>query len=174
MTTLSEVLAELRRSPGELLIRRWNWKAALNSSLCRSMLFLAVNLNAGIAEAVGAMSAEFAYRAVTAGFYGALTQSFRRVEPRWQGNVAATVLLVAVSHSIEFLIHWARNTPNLWASIFSSLCFTALSTLFNLHAMRQGVLVTGREGFGLLEDLRMMPSVVASLLGGLRLPRRLS
>lgn len=114
------------------------------------------------------MGAEFLYRAATAGFYGALTQSFRKVEPRWKGAAVATVLLVGVSHSIEFGIHWLRGTPNLWGSMAASLCFTALSTLFNLHAMRQGVLVTGSEGYSLWTDLRMLPRVVAMIGAGPR------
>jgi len=162
MTTVAQVFAGLRRAPGELLVRRWNWKSALYSSLCRSSLFFAVNASAGTAEAFGAMAAEFVYRAATAGFYGALTQTFRKVEPRWKGALTAVVLLVTISHSIELAIHWMRGTPNLWASIGASLGFTAVSTLFNLHAMRHGVLVTGREGHSLFTDLRLLPRVVAS------------
>lgn len=159
MKTVDQVLIGLWRKPGELLVRRWNWKSALYSSLCRSSLFFAVNLSAGWEQAAWAMAAEFAYRSVSAGFYGAMTQSFREVEPKWQAMLAATVLLISVSHSVELAIHWARGTPNLWASIGASCCFTTISTLFNLQAMRRGVLVTGRGGHGLLTDLRLLPSV---------------
>ncbi len=164
MTTVRSVFESLARSPGELLVRRWNWKAAVSSSLVRSLLFFAVNLTAGFAAAVGAMLTEFAYRAISAGFYGALTQSFRKVEPRWQGAAAATFVLVTLSHSVEFGIHWARGTPNLVGSIAASCALTAMSTLFNLHAMRNGVLVTGGEGYGFWEDIRMLPGVIASIL----------
>ena len=163
MHTIGSVLNELRTAPGELLVRRWNWKSALYSSVCRSALFFAVNLGAGMREAAGAMSAEFVYRAATAGFYGALTQAFRKVEPRWHGAVVATGMLIVVSHTIELAIHWLRGTPNLWGSIGASLAFTAASTLFNLHAMRQGALVTGAEGKTMAADLRMLPSIVASI-----------
>lgn len=159
MKSLDQVFSNLWRNPGELLVRRWNWKSALWSSLCRSTLFFAVNFAAGWEAAMWAMAAEFAYRSVAAGFYGALTQSFRHVEPRWQGMVVATAVLITVSHSIELGIHWLRGTPNLWASIAASCCFTLISTLFNLHAMRRGVLVTGRDGHGLLTDLRLLPTI---------------
>jgi len=159
MKTLDQVFTNLWRNPGELLVRRWNWKSALYSSLCRSSLFFAVNFTAGWEAALWAMAAEFAYRSVSAGFYGALTQSFRHVEPRWQGMVVATMVLVSLSHSIEFVIHWLRGTPNLLGSSAASGCFTVLSTLFNLHAMRRGILVTGREGHGLLTDLRLLPAI---------------
>lgn len=164
MTTVGSVLENLVRQPGELLLRRWNWKASLSSSLIRSVLFFAVNIGSGWNAAAGAMVAEFCYRAATAGFYGALTQSFRKVEPRWKGNLAAAMLLMTVSHSTELALHWARGTPNLAASIAASCCFTAISTLFNLHAMRSGVLVTGGEGHGLRTDLKLLPQVFASLL----------
>jgi hypothetical protein len=156
MRTLDQVFRNLWLHPGELLIRRWNWKSALYSSLCRSAIFFAVNWASGWRAAVGAMAAEFAYRSVSAGFYGALTQSFRHVEPRWHGTIVATALLITVSHTLELTIHWLRGTPNLLASIAASCCFTALSTLFNLRAMRRGVLVTGHEGHSMLEDLRLL------------------
>jgi hypothetical protein len=47
MKTVEEVFRGLLRRPGELLVRRWNWKAALWSSICRSSLFFAVNLGVG-------------------------------------------------------------------------------------------------------------------------------
>jgi hypothetical protein len=159
MTSLDQVFLNLWRNPGELLVRHWNWKSALWSSLCRSSLFFAVNLNAGLRAAFWAMLAEFIYRSVSAGFYGALTQSFRKVEPRLKGMIVATIVLITVSHSVEFLIHWLRGTPNLWASISASMVFTAFSTMFNLHAMRRGVLITGRESHGLLKDLRLLPTL---------------
>lgn len=168
MRNIVDVLVGVMQSPGEMLIRRWNWKAALASSLCRAALFFCVNIGAGVPAALGAMQAEFAYRAATAGFYGALTQAFRQVEPRWQGALAAVTLVSGVSHAVELGIHWWRGTPNLAASILASLCFTALSTSFNLHAMRQGVLITGAGGHGILTDLRLLPGVVAGLFAQVR------
>jgi hypothetical protein len=159
MTTLDQVALQLRREPGELLIRRWNWKSALSSSIWRSSIFLAANLQSGWDAALGAMLAEFVYRAIFAGFYGALTQSFGRVEPKWKGAAAAVATLVVVSHTVEFAVHWLRGTPNLWTSIGASFCFTVMSTLFNIHAMRRGVLVTGEDAQSFLTDLRMLPGL---------------
>jgi hypothetical protein len=159
MTTLTQVFEGLLRNPGELLVRRWNWKSALYSSLCRSSIFFAANATSGLDAALCAMALEFAYRSVSAGFYGALTQAFRRVEPKWKGMLAATVLLTTVSHTIELALHWAGGTRNLKTSMLASIGFTVLSTLFNLHAMRRGVLVTDGQGHGLLTDLRMLPSI---------------
>jgi len=67
MRTVGEVFAGIRRNPAELLLRRWNWKSSLWSSVCRSSLFFAVNYGAGLAAAAEAMAVEFVYRAIAAG-----------------------------------------------------------------------------------------------------------
>jgi hypothetical protein len=169
MNTLTAVFKGLTRRPAELLVRQWNWKSAVYSSLVRSSLFFGLNWTAGWRAALGAMSAEFIYRACSAGFYGSLTQAFRKVEPRWHGTLASVALLVGVSHTFEFIIHWVRGTPNLVASIGASMAFTCLSTLFNLYAMRNGVFVTGEGSQSLLSDFRLLPGIVAGFL--LQLPR---
>jgi hypothetical protein len=158
--TAASVFVALLRNPFELLSRRWNWKSALFSSLCRGLVFLLVNLTAGWQAAAGAMLAEFAYRACTAGFSGALTQAFRMAQPRW----AAAVGIPLVSHLLEFAIHWLRGTPNLRLSIVASLVFTVFSTLFNLHAMSRGVLVVGRGSRSLAADLRSLPTVTLTFV----------
>lgn len=148
------------RDLGRVLTRSWNWKAALLSSLYRGGLFFAVNLGAGLHSALGAMGAEFAYRGITAGFYGALTQTASRSSPRRAAAVTAGI--VVLSHGVEFTVHWLRGTPNLRGSIAASACFTVLSTLFNLHAMRRGVLVTGSGGSSFWADLRALPRTLVS------------
>lgn len=170
--SLRTALAALFQSPVELLIRRWNWKSAFFSSLFRAGLFFGVNLKAGLDAAVSAMLVEFVYRAATAGFYGALTQSLRKVTPAWHGSLAAMILLPVAGHAMEFVIHWLRGTPKLGESILASVGFTLISTLFNLHAMRRGVLVTGGEGRSIWCDLRALPEVVATFV--LWLPKQLT
>ena len=158
--TVGSALLQLVRNPGELLVRRWNWKSAVLSPLFRSQIFLAVNLRAGWKAALGAMAAEFAYRSLAAGFCGALTQVFRGAEPAWMAGFAVAILLPLVSHSIELLIHWLRGTPNLWASIAASAIFTAISTVFNWYAMRKGVFVVGEGSASLVADLRRIPRIL--------------
>jgi hypothetical protein len=162
--SVGEVLRELGRNPVGLLLRRWNWKSALLSSLFRATIFFFVNLAAGWPAAVAAMSTELLYRAVSAGFFGALTQSFRRAQPEWLAATTAMVLLPLTSHSLELAVHFARGTPKLIASIISSVIFTVLSTLFHLYAMRRGVLIVGSEGRSLAADFRAMPRIVAGFL----------
>ena len=117
------------------------------------------------------MIAEFLYRALTAGFYGAISQQFRRVTPAWRGTLGAIVLVPAFSHLIEFCIHSLRGTPNLKRSIAASVAFSLLSVLFNLHIMRNGAIIVGREGRSFADDMRAMPGLILSFL--LLLPRAL-
>jgi hypothetical protein len=145
--------------PGHIL-RTWNWKAALMSSLIRGALFFTVNLGAGLRAAAGAMLAEFALRSVTSGIYGSITQAFRRSEPAWAAAAATMVILPLLSHSLEFLVHAMRGTPNLGASIGASMAMTACTTLVNLQIMRRGVFIVGPGSGSLLADLRWIAVIV--------------
>ena len=158
--TLREAMVNLLTRPVEMILQRWNWKAAVSSSLVRGLIFFFANLAAGWQQATGAMFAEWLYRAVTSGFYGAATQTLGETEPEWHGALAAMILLPVTSHSLEFLVHWLRHTPHLKASIISSMSFTVISTLFNFYAMRRGTMTVGRDAASLAQDLRAMPRVI--------------
>jgi hypothetical protein len=86
METVGAALRALACHPVDRLLRRWNWKSALVSSVCRALIFLAANLPAGRHAALRAMLTEFLFRAVAAGFYGALTQAFRSARLRAAGS----------------------------------------------------------------------------------------
>jgi hypothetical protein len=161
--TVLEVLRQILAAPGELL-RKWNWKSAVFSSIIRALIFFFSNLTAGLHAAEGAMLAEFVYRGFTSGFYGALTQAFRKAEPIWQAGLTVMVLLPLSQHSVEFAVHLARHTPHLRTSIISSVCFTAISTLFNLYAMRRGVLITGEGSGSVGNDMSRIPALIAGFV----------
>jgi hypothetical protein len=143
---------------------RWNWKSALLSSLSRSAVFFFANLHAGPEAAIGAMLAELAYRGLTGGFYGGLTQALRSVQPRWLATVSALVGLPVFSHTIEFTAHWLRGTPDLRTSLIASVSFTLLSTMFHLHAMRRGILIVGKGGRSLAADFASLPRILVSFI----------
>ncbi|MBS1811432.1 MAG: hypothetical protein JST84_24940 [Acidobacteria bacterium] len=164
MISVRGVLRSLMRHPFKLLVVRWNWKSALLSSVIRASIFFVVNVSAGMDAALTAMNTEFLYRACTAGFYAALTQSFRHARPAWQATLTAMVLLPLVSHSIELFVHWLRGTPKLAVSILASACFTAISTAYNLFAMRHGALIVGRDAHTLFEDLRHTPGILGRFI----------
>jgi hypothetical protein len=162
--TLGTALFDFTARPVDLLVRRWNWKAALTSSLVRGMVFFLANLSSGWSAAFGALAAEWMYRAVASGFFGAMTQHISGIEPEWQAAACVMVLLPLFSHSLEFLVHWLRHTPHLRTSIVSSVSFTVVSTLFNFYAMRRGALVTGEKATSLAADLLAMPRMAAGFV----------
>lgn len=143
---------------------RWNWKSAIFSSLIRALIFFLCNLTAGWRAATGAMLAEFVYRAITAGFYGALTQLFRDVEPEWAASLTVIFLLPLVSHSVEIAVHALRGTPRLFTSIVTSVIFTMISTTFNQFAMRRCVLIVGQGSGSVWSDLRRIVPMIRSFL----------
>ena len=159
-TSVGAVLRWIVFHPWRALGRRWNYKAAILSSILRAAIFFATNLTAGREAALMAMTTEFCFRFATSGFYGAMTQAFRRVEPARAGTVAALVVLPLIAHSLEFVVHWWRGTAALGVSIAASMAFTAISTAFNLFAMRHGALIVGCERRSLLSDLLAMPRLL--------------
>ena len=100
--TPAQALADLITRPGELLVRRWNWKAAFSSSIIRALIFFFANVAAGWHAAAGAMLAEYLYRAATSGFYGAITQHISEAEPEWQAAIAAMLILPLSSTPSNF------------------------------------------------------------------------
>jgi hypothetical protein len=157
-------LRSLFLRPGDTLLRRWNWKSALFSSVVRGLIFLFANLKSGWHAAVGAMAAEWVFRALTSGFYGAMTEALSDAEPPVQAAVVAMIALPIASHSMEFMVHFLRGTPNLKVSIVSSMCFTAISTLFNFYAMRRGAIRSGDGAQSIGEDIKAMPRLVAEFV----------
>jgi hypothetical protein len=71
------------------------------SSLIRASLFFVTNLTAGLPAAFAAMRTELVFRAITSGFYGALTENFREVEPPWAAATTVMILLPIANHSLE-------------------------------------------------------------------------
>lgn len=170
-TSVTAILRLLASDPAGQLLFRWNWKAAVMSSLLRAHIFLAANATAGLRRAFAAAAAEFVFRFLTSGFYGSLTQAFRNAEPAWTGIVAVMILLPLTSHSLEFAVHFMRGTPHLRTSIISSVIFTMFSTAFNWFAMRRGALVVGNVQTSLRSDLTRVPALLVDFMrAGAQIP----
>lgn len=162
--SLPDALRSLAERPSQWTAR-WNWKAALTSSVVRGGVFFTVNLTAGLDAAQAALVTELVLRALTSGFYGAVTERFSHVEPPWAATATASVLLPLLSHTVELLVHWVRGTEALAASILASAALTVVSTAFNLHLMRHGVLRVGAGSQPFVEDLRALPRLVGTFVG---------
>jgi hypothetical protein len=93
-----------------------------------------------------------------------VTQALSGARPVWASSAVAIVLLPVVAHSAEFLVHQAAGTPRLGSSIFASVMFTVSTTMFNLYAMRRGVLTVGHDSRSLREDVRRLPAVIVSFI----------
>jgi hypothetical protein len=161
--TVIGVFRAMARDPLLYLVVRWNWKSAVTSAIVRGIIFFSVNYSAGRRAALGAMTAELGYRTLLSGCVGSLTQAFRKSEPAWVATLMAMLLMPLFTHSVEFTVHWLRGTPRLAASIVASVGFTVLSIIFNLYAMRRGVLVVG-DGNSLARDFKRMPRVIGGFL----------
>jgi hypothetical protein len=162
--TVAEALFRIARDPMRQLIRKWNWKSALTSSLFRAPIFFLVNLPAGPRAAAGAFVTELALRSITSGFYGSLTESIREAEPAWLAGLTAALFMPLANHSLELVVHWLRGTPRLAHSILASVCFTFVSTLFNLYVMRHGALIVGEKRQPFSQDMRRMPRLVVGFI----------
>ena len=161
--TVWDAWLSLVRHPIRNLVWRWNWKSAVLSSLMRAGIFFGANFVAGWRAALGAAGAELALRALTSGFYGAVTEVFSTAEPRWAAMLMVMIGMPILNHSGEFLVHWLRGTPNLIASMTFSVIFTAISSAFNLYFMQRGILTVGPTAKTLWQDLCEIPTLLLSI-----------
>lgn len=127
--------------------RVWNWKSALVSAMMRAPIFFAVNLQAGLDAATAAFVTEFAYRVCSAGFYGALTAYFARRRRQRAATIQALIVLPALAHSVEYLVHWLAGTPHIATAIGGSIAISMATTRLSLFLMRRGLFVAGGQSF---------------------------
>jgi hypothetical protein len=154
-----DVFRKLLRRPGQLLLL-WNWKSATLSIVLRGPIFFTAGLRQGWRTAMAALFTETIFCAASAGFYGAVVQSFKDAEPQWLTAAFLTVAMPVVFQVLEYFLHWFRGTPHLRAAAIVSLFVSAVSALFNWYAMRRGTLLVGREGVGFGGDLLRLPRLL--------------
>lgn len=159
------VVAPARRATIDRLHTYWNWKSAALSAGSRAVIFLAANLDGGLAAATTAMSVEFVYRAVVSGWFGSLTERVGR--HRSTSALLVLVVATAAAHVIEAFVHVRAGTPHVGMSVAGSVVFSVLSSVFNVFAMRRGRFVVGPGGDGLIADLRATPQLVRELAAAL-------
>jgi hypothetical protein len=142
----------------------WNWKAASLSAGARGLIFLVMTANHGWRSMTLAFVAETAFRAASAGFCAAFVQSIRHMKPRWIVAVIALALLPTATLGLEYAIHSNMGTPNLAASMVVSFVVSCITSLFDLYALRRGILLTGEAGQTLTEDLKQIPQLALSFV----------
>jgi hypothetical protein len=159
-----EVIVEIARHPVKVLVRRWNWKTALLSTLLRGAIFFGSTVPEGLRPAAAALGRDVLFRVPLGGFYGAVGQAFSNATPAWASYVIVMVIVPAVAHVAEFLVHWTGGTPRLGTAITISIAFSAFSALFNLFLMRRGALLVAGAGEGFGTDLRRLPRLLGEFL----------
>ena len=165
--TVLGVLNYTARHPIETLFWRWNWKSAFFAGLFRGSIYFFTHLAEGWRAAVGAMSVEFIFRVIHGGISGSLMQSLRKASPIWMATLFVMVLMPIYSHTMEYTLHTLHGDQNRNKSLAISISFSIISALFNLFAMRRGVLITGEdnENESLWADLKKFPRIVVDFVG---------
>jgi hypothetical protein len=160
-----DVFRYLVRHPIEMLVWRWNWKAALFSGVLRSMIYLFTHLKEGWRAALGAMSVEFFFRLIVSGASGSLVQSFHNAAPVWLATLCVMIMLPAFSHMIEFTLHTWNGDVNKGKAIMISITFSIISAIFNLF--RDASRCTARQGRPCTiawQDLIKLPKIVGEFM----------
>ncbi len=152
----SSVLLGLLRRPQQILFL-WNWKSAVLSVILRGPIFLVAGLRHGWKGAVAALFTESIFCVMTAGFYGAIVQSLKDAEPPWLTALFLAGVMPVTFQVLEYVLHWFRGTPHLRVAGIVSLVVSAISSLFNLYAMRRGTLLVGGEAANFGRDLCRLP-----------------
>jgi hypothetical protein len=93
---------------------------------------------------------------------GAIIQSYSRVEPAWHAVLTIPLFLATISHIFEFFLQtgfdYVNGTNGSWKAIQFSVIISVISAVFNLFAMRRGVLLVKDESQqSIWRDLWKMP-----------------
>jgi len=172
---VADVLKNLIHHPLQM-VTRWNWKAAVMGAVIRASFYYAVYQASQQTWIVTltAVAVELVFRFITTGLAGAVVQSFRKATPIWQANLIMSVMVPAFSHGVEFLTHYlqeryfwdifpaSENGVARSRAFAISVLFSVISVLFNLFAMRHGVLLVGagEETKSLSNDIKHLPRMV--------------
>ena len=107
--TIGDVFRNIANHPFQI-IARWNWKVAFIGSSVRALIYLVTYkaTNSWVVT-LAAVFVEMGFRFLTSGFFGSLTQSFRRANPAWLASLVVTIMFPLVSHIIEYFTHFAQE-----------------------------------------------------------------
>ena len=118
-----------------------------------------------MAEAIGVTIALSIFRFLFGGVNGAIIQSYRRVQPAWHAVLTVPLFLAALSHLMEFVVLSGYETAfgeiGKKNAIIFSVIVSIISAVFNLFAMRRGVLIVKDETMqSFWRDLIRMPWLI--------------
>jgi hypothetical protein len=178
--SVGDVFRNVVHHPAQL-ITRWNWKSVVLAVVVRGLIYLSIYLISGEnwTVTITAVLVELPFRVLTTGVAGAAVQSFRKAQPIWLTSIIVSIMLPAFSHTVEFITHYSQEkyfSDVLAASkdggvtrlrtFAISVLFSVISVLFNLYAMRNGVLLVGagEATQSLKNDLKRMPRLIGEFV----------
>lgn len=141
----------------------WNWKCALLSATARSLVYLVAMAHIGLHGKGAIVLVEVAYVSLTAGIYAAMQQKALGLRSRALGNLIVVLGVPGLAQVLDWIAHRVSGAAAPERAILAVSLFAALSALFHLHVMRNGVFLTG-YGRSLLDDFRRMPGLVAGFV----------
>jgi hypothetical protein len=165
--TTGAVAAYVLTHPWDVFVLRWNWKAAVLSSLFRGGAFTLALARVADGDVLRTVLVEALFRVAVGGFWGSLLQEFRRAQPRWLAGIWVAIVLPATAHALEFVALTGIHAGPRRTGMIVSIAISAGSLLINLGLMRRGLFVTGDGGESLVSDLRRIPSALADMVCGL-------
>jgi hypothetical protein len=127
------------------------------SAIFRGGIFLAASIKSHHAGRSSAALAEALFGAMSAGFFGTLTQALRFADPQWAAELLLAGVFPLMFQVGDICLHAALGTQVFRTGMIASAVFTALSAAFNLYIMRRGTLLVGAEGRPFAKDLCMLP-----------------
>jgi hypothetical protein len=141
----------------------WNWKCALLSATARSLVYLAAMARTGMRGGLAIVVVEIAYVTLTAGVYAGMQQKALGLRSRLLGNLVVVIGVPGLAQALDWLTHFAIGAAASGKATLAVSAFAAISALFHLHVMRNGVFLTG-TGRSLLDDFRRVPRVIAGFM----------
>ncbi len=141
----------------------WNWKCALLSAAARSAVYLTAMSRTGLRGSLAVVGVEIAYVTLTAGVYAGMQQKALGLRTRWLGDLIVVLGVPGLSQALDWTAHRVTGADVTGRATLAVCVFAAISALFHLHAMRNGVFLTG-TGRSLFDDFRRMPRLVAGFV----------
>lgn len=141
----------------------WNWKCALLSASARSLVYLIAMSRTGLRGSLAVVGVEIAYVTLTAGIYAGMQQRALGLRRRWLGDLIVVLGVPGLSQALDWTAHRVTGAAVTSRATLAVSVFAALSALFHLHVMRNGVFLTG-TGRSLFDDFRRIPRLVAGFV----------
>jgi len=141
----------------------WNWKCALLSAAARSLVYLIAMSRTGLRGSLAVVGVEIAYVTLTAGVYAGMQQRALGLRTRWLGDLIVVLGVPGLSQALDWTAHRVAGAAVTSRATLAVCVFAAISALFHLYVMRNGVFLTG-TGRSLFDDFRRMPRLVAGIV----------